>query len=66
MADQLSEAEYIVVAPDLISRIISEYEKTMDYPNSDQARTAIYALKQYDVLNDLDAVYLCGKHPCRH
>ena len=57
MADQLSEAGYIVVAPDLISGISSEYEKTMDYPNSDQARTSIYALEQPEVLNDLDAVF---------
>ena len=29
----------------------------MDYPNSDQARTAIYGLQQPEVLNDLDAVF---------
>ncbi len=57
MADQLSEAGYIVVAPDLISGMSSEYEKTMDYPNSDQARIAIYGLQQSKVLNDLDTVF---------
>ena len=57
MADQLSEAGYIVVAPDLISGMSPEYEKIMDYPNSDQARTAIYELQQPKVLNDLDAVF---------
>ena len=57
MADQLSEAGYIVIAPDLISGINSKYEKTMDYPTTDQARKAIYGLKQHKILNDLDVVF---------
>ena len=54
--DQLAEAGYIAVAPDLLSGFSSEYKKTSDFPNSDDARNAIYELNPDQVKNDLNAV----------
>ncbi|MFT4786130.1 MAG: carboxymethylenebutenolidase [Cyclobacteriaceae bacterium] len=57
MTDQLAEAGYIAIAPDLISEVSSDYPKTSDYPTSDDARKAIYSLEADNVTKDLDAVY---------
>lgn len=56
VADQLAEAGYIAVAPDLLSGAGPNGGKTSDFANSDAAREAIYALKQDQVTADLDAV----------
>jgi len=53
MTDQLAEAGYLAIAPDLLSGASKEYEKTMDYPTSDDARKAIYGLDADEVTNDL-------------
>jgi carboxymethylenebutenolidase len=53
MTDQLAEAGYLAVAPDLLSGASDKYEKTSDYPTSDEARTAIYSLDQENVTTDL-------------
>lgn len=53
MTDQLAEAGYLAVAPDLLSGASDQYEKTKDYPNSDEARSAIYSLEQENVTRDL-------------
>lgn len=57
-ADQLAEAGYIAVAPDLISNTVDGIQKTSDFASSDAAREAIYALDPdmvtFDLLNVLD------------
>lgn len=55
-ADQMAEAGYIAIAPDLLSGFSKEYQKTNDFPSSDEARKAIYQLEQDQVSKDLDAV----------
>ena len=57
MADQLAEAGYIAIAPDLLSGASDVYEKTSDYPNSDEARKAIYGLDSDAVTKDLNVVF---------
>lgn len=54
--DQIAEAGYIAIAPDLLSGASDKYEKTKDYPTSDEARSAIYQLDPEQVKNDLNAV----------
>ncbi len=56
VADQLAEAGYIAVAPDLLSGAGPKGGKTADFATSDAAREAIYALPQAQVTGDLDAV----------
>lgn len=53
-ADQLAEAGYIAVAPDLISNTVDGIEKTSDFENSDAAREAIYDLDADMVTRDLE------------
>ena len=55
-ADQLAEKGYLAVAPDLISYTNPDYEKTTDYPSSDEARKSIYALTPELTQADLEAV----------
>lgn len=55
-ADQLAEAGYIAVAPDLISNTVGGIQKTSDFENSDAAREAIYALDPDMVTQDLNNV----------
>lgn len=55
-ADQLAEAGYIAVAPDLISNTVDGVQKTSDFESSDAAREAIYALDPDMVTQDLNNV----------
>ena len=57
MADQIAEAGYIAVAPDLLSGKAPDGGKTSDFANSDEARTAIYQLDPDAVTADLNVVY---------
>ncbi|MDH5368017.1 MAG: dienelactone hydrolase family protein [Cyclobacteriaceae bacterium] len=57
MADQIAEAGYIAIAPDLLSGSGPDGGKTADFANSDAARTAIYDLDPDQVTGDLNAVY---------
>lgn len=56
MADQVAEAGYIAVAPDLLSGYSAEAKRTSDFPNEDAARTALGELKPEAVMSDLQAV----------
>ena len=56
VADQLAEAGYIAIAPDLLSGAGPNGGKTADFANPDAAREAIYALAQAQVTGDLDAI----------
>jgi len=56
MADQVAEAGYIAVAPDLLSDFSATEQKTSDFANEDAARTALGTLKPENVLADLEAV----------
>lgn len=55
-ADQIAEAGYVAVAPDLLSGFDEKHERTSDFASSDDARTAIYELKPDQVTADLLAV----------
>ncbi len=52
-ADQLAGKGFIAVAPDLISNTVDGFEKTSDFPTSDEARSAIYGLDPDFVTEDL-------------
>jgi carboxymethylenebutenolidase len=56
MADQVAEAGYIAVAPDLLSDFSATEKKTSDFANEDAARNALSALKPEAVTSDLKAV----------
>ena len=56
VADQLAEAGYIAIAPDLLSGKAPEGGNTSDFANSDEARKAIYELNEEHVSADLKAV----------
>jgi carboxymethylenebutenolidase len=56
VADQLAEAGYIAVAPDLLSGMASGGGKTTDFKSVDDATKAIYALPPNQVTADLNAV----------
>ncbi len=55
LADQVAEAGFLAVAPDLLSGA-GPGGGTEAFASSDDARTAIYKLAQSQVLGDLDAV----------
>jgi carboxymethylenebutenolidase len=55
-ADQLAEAGYIAIAPDLLSNFDAEHNRTTDFSDSDAARDAIYQLDPVQVTTDLLAV----------
>ncbi len=55
-ADQIAEAGYIAIAPDLLSGFDDEHTRTSDFENSDAARDALYRLDPEQVINDLIAV----------
>lgn len=54
--DQLAEAGYIAIAPDLLSGFDAEHSQTRDFKNSDKARGAIYELDPAQIIQDLQAV----------
>ncbi|HEV8578695.1 MAG TPA: dienelactone hydrolase family protein [Thermoanaerobaculia bacterium] len=56
VADQLAEAGYVALAPDLLSGAAPQGGRTSDFASSDAAREAIYKLTPDQVLADLDAV----------
>lgn len=56
MADQVAEAGYIAVAPDLLSDFSATEKKTTDFANEDEARTALGTLDPDQVMSDLQAV----------
>lgn len=55
-ADQLAEAGYIAIAPDLLSGFSEEFKRTSDFKQPDDARNAIYKLDSAQVMADLKAV----------
>jgi carboxymethylenebutenolidase len=56
VADQLAEAGYLAVAPDLLSGMAPGGGRTSDFPTSDAAREAIYELEPDRVVADLNAI----------
>jgi carboxymethylenebutenolidase len=56
VADQLAEAGYIAIAPDLLSGMAPGGGKTSDFPDEDAAREGIYKLTPDQVTADLNAV----------
>jgi carboxymethylenebutenolidase len=56
MADQLAEAGYIAIAPDLLSGMAPNGGKTSDFDSGDAAREAIGKLPPDQVTADLNAV----------
>jgi carboxymethylenebutenolidase len=56
VADQLAEAGYIAIAPDLLSGMGPNGGKTSDFSDADAAREAIYRLAPDQVTADLSAV----------
>jgi carboxymethylenebutenolidase len=55
-ADQVAEAGYIAIAPDLLSEFSGQYQRTRDFPTSDAARDALYELDPDRITSDLHAV----------
>ncbi len=55
VADQLAEAGYIAIAPDLLSGMAPGGGRTSDFPSEDAAREAISRLPADQVLADLNA-----------
>ena len=56
VADQLAEAGYVAIAPDLLSGMAPGGGKTSDFPSGDAAREAISKLSPDQVTSDLNAV----------
>jgi carboxymethylenebutenolidase len=56
LADQLAEAGYIAIAPDLLSGMGPNGGKTSDFSDADAAREAIYRLAPDQITADLNAV----------
>lgn len=55
-ADQVAEAGYIAIAPDLLSGFDENHERTSDFESSDAARDALYQLDPDQITEDLMAV----------
>jgi len=55
-ADQVAEAGYIAIAPDLLSEFDESHQKTSDFPSSDAARNALYTLDDDRITADLHVV----------
>lgn len=60
-ADQVAEAGYIAIAPDLLSGTGPNGGGTKAFESEDAAREGIYELKQEQVTSDLDAVFKHAK-----
>jgi len=56
VADQLAEAGYIAIAPDLLSGMAPNGGKTSDFPDGDAAREAISKVTPEQATADLNAV----------
>ncbi|MEK9137742.1 MAG: dienelactone hydrolase family protein, partial [Bacteroidota bacterium] len=56
VADQLAEAGYIAIAPDLLSEMAPKGGRTIDFPDRDASREAIYKLPPDQVTSDLNAL----------
>ncbi len=56
LADQVAEAGYIAVAPDLLSGFSEEFDRTSDFADEDAARDALYLLDPEQVQADLQVV----------
>lgn len=61
VADQLAEAGYIALAPDLLSGTAPDGGNTPEYGSEDAARTGIGKLPPKQVISDLDAVFEYAK-----
>ncbi|MEX0613546.1 MAG: dienelactone hydrolase family protein, partial [Pirellulales bacterium] len=61
VADQLAEAGYVAVAPDLLSGTAPGGGGTVEYGSEDAARNGIGKLPQEQVTADLDAVFEYAK-----
>jgi len=61
VADQLAEAGYVALAPDLLSGTAPNGGGTVEYESEDAARTGISKLPVAQVLSDLDAVFEYAK-----
>jgi len=55
VADQLAEAGYVAIAPDLLSGMGPQGGKTSDFPSIDAATKALYGLKADQTISDLNA-----------
>src|SRR5439155_18236485 len=55
VADQLAEAGYLAIAPDMLSGLAPNGGKTSDFKSVDAATQALYKLKQEQVTGDLSA-----------
>ncbi|MCO6047635.1 dienelactone hydrolase family protein [Aeoliella sp. ICT_H6.2] len=60
-ADQVAEAGYIAIAPDMLSGTGPDGGGTSSFASEDAARTGIYQLKQDNVTANLDAAYKYAK-----
>ncbi len=61
MADQIAEAGYIALAPDMLTGAGPNGGGTDSFENSDAARTGIYGLTKEQVASDLQATIAYGK-----
>lgn len=55
-ADQLAEAGYLAIAPDLLSGYDEQHGRTADFETSDAARDALYQLDPEQITRDLRAI----------
>lgn len=55
VTDQVAEAGYVAIAPDLLSGTAPDGGNTDDYPSGNAARDGIYKLPPEQVLADIDA-----------